>query len=119
MYNGAPAYKRKITRENWQTREIYLYWANNRWMVWRNLGQTYTCKPWWAFWNCREVYGKIRYESKYQCPGQIGDQWKSFLTHTIDTSIQVRCTQDDTETTTPKPGELFNDLSYFNPKIEI
>ena len=102
MHNGAPAYKRTTYPR------LYLYWANNRWLVWKNLGQTYYCDPWWAFWNCREVYGWIRYEYDYQCPGQVNNQWQSGLTHDVDNSIQVKCTQDNTETTTIKPCEFLN-----------
>ena len=99
MHNGAPAYIRTTSPR------MYLYWENNRWMMWKNLGQTFYCDPWWAFWNCREIYGWIRHDSHVQCPETINNQWKSGFTKRIDSSIRVQCSGDNTETTTTKPGE--------------
>ena len=99
MLNGAPVYKRSTMPR------MYLYRVNDQWVMWKNIGQTYYCDPWWAFWNCHEVYGLIRHESENQCPGNLDNQWNSGLTQSIDTTIQVKCTKEDSKTTTVKPGE--------------
>ena len=97
-YKGVPAYKRTSSPT------MYLFWQDNRWIVWRKLGEDFYCDPWWAFWNCKGVYGWIRYDDDYKCPEQIGTQWKSAYTQSLDSSIKVSC-DNTVSTTTSNPGK--------------
>ena len=79
---------------------MYLFWHDNRWMLWKNLGQTFFCDPWWAFWTCRNVYGWIRYDFDYKCPEQVNFLWKSEFTQSVDAGIRVKGCDGNTPTTT-------------------
>ena len=104
QYKGAPAYRRTTSPT------MYLFWEDNRWVIWKILGQNFYCEPWWAFWNCRNVYGWIRYEEYYKCPEKVDSRWKSVYTKNIDPGIRVRCKEDNTPTTTTttsNPSKFF------------
>lgn len=86
---------------------MYLFWEDNRWVIWKILGQNFYCNPWWAFWNCREVYGWIRYDYNYKCPEKVNSLWKSAYTENIDTGIKVKCSVENTPiSTTSNPGKF-------------
>ena len=103
QYKGAPAYRRTTSPA------MYLFWEDNRWVIWKILGQNFYCNPWWAFWNCRDVFGWIRYDESYKCPENVNSRWRSVYTQNIDAGIRVRCKKDSeptTTTTTSNPSKF-------------
>ena len=86
---------------------MYLFWYDNRWVVQESLGDVTVCNPWWAFWNCQERHGWIRYEGSYICPENVGlYDWRSAYTEAVDTAIAVtdNSCEGSGEPTTITPG---------------
>ena len=99
-YRDAPAYKRTTSPS------MYLFWYGNRWVMEGSLGDVTVCNPWWAFWNCQERHGWIRYNGDYVCPENVASTWKSAYTQSVEPAIAVTgasCSNSGSTTTTA-PG---------------